>query len=137
MTAEELALKKLAFLETCIADLKEADFGRIESDIKEERFVTHTLQLAIQAALDASSHVISQRKLGEPKTNREMFSILEQRDLLSTDVAQVMKSVVGFRNVIVHSYEKVDVGIVKDIATNHSVDLLAFSRELRATLTDS
>lgn len=48
----------------------------IQRDIKEERFVEHTLQIAIQAALDAASHVVSDRRLGEPRTNRDLLDDL-------------------------------------------------------------
>ena len=50
----------------------------IKDDIREERFVSHTLQLAIQASLDAASHIVSDERLGEPRTNRELFEQWEQ-----------------------------------------------------------
>ena len=50
--------------------------------MKEERFVEHTLQLAIQAALDAASHVVSDERLGEPPSNRELFTLLARAGIL-------------------------------------------------------
>ncbi len=44
MTDVELAAKKLAFIETCVRELK--DLARpelIATDLREERFVVHTL----------------------------------------------------------------------------------------------
>lgn len=32
-----------------------------ETDVREQRFATHTLQLAIQTALDVASHIVSDR----------------------------------------------------------------------------
>ena len=50
--------KKLAFIETCVRELRQlSQPERIETDIREERFVAHTLQIAIQAALDIASHM--------------------------------------------------------------------------------
>jgi uncharacterized protein YutE (UPF0331/DUF86 family) len=34
--------------------------------VRERRFVEHTIQIAIQAALDVASHIISDERLGEP-----------------------------------------------------------------------
>jgi len=69
MTDPELVAKKLAFIETCVRDLRTlARPERIADDLREERFVEHTLQLAIQAALDAGSHIVSDERLGEPET---------------------------------------------------------------------
>ena len=38
--------KRLAFIKTCVRDFAES--GRIEFDVRERRFVKHTLQIAIQ-----------------------------------------------------------------------------------------
>ena len=52
MTDRELLDKKLAQIETHLRELREeADLELLHHDLKEERFVAHTLQLAIQAAL--------------------------------------------------------------------------------------
>jgi hypothetical protein len=46
--------------------------AEIAHDLREQRFVEHTLQIAIQAALDVASHIVSDQRLGEPRTNREL-----------------------------------------------------------------
>ena len=70
MTDADLVVKKLAFIETCLRELRDlAKPERIERDLREERFVAHTLQLAIQAALDVASHIVSDERLGEPGNN--------------------------------------------------------------------
>jgi uncharacterized protein YutE (UPF0331/DUF86 family) len=58
LTDRELIAKKLAQIETCVRELRSlAQPDRIRKDIREQRFVEHTLQLAIQA--DVASHVVS------------------------------------------------------------------------------
>jgi uncharacterized protein YutE (UPF0331/DUF86 family) len=77
MTDADLIAKKLAFIETCIEQLRRlARPDQIATDVREERFVEHTLQLAIQAALDVASHIVSDDRLGEPRTNGELFDLL-------------------------------------------------------------
>ncbi len=45
MTDAELAAKKLAFVETCVRELRTlARPERIAEDVREQRFVEHTLQ---------------------------------------------------------------------------------------------
>ena len=59
--------KPLAFIETCSRELATmARLDRVHDDLKEERFVEHTLQLAIQAALDVASHIGWPREGGSP-----------------------------------------------------------------------
>ena len=96
--------KKLAFIETCVRELRQlSQPERIEHDIREERFVAHTLQIAMQAALDIASHIVSERRPGEPQTNRELFTLLQQDHWLSSELTEAMQKMVGFRNVVVQA----------------------------------
>lgn len=135
MTDPELVAKKLAFIETCVGDLRTlARPEQIAHDLREERFVEHSLQLAIQAALDVSSHVVSDQRLGEPQTNRDVFRLLGRAGVLSADLAGRLELMAGFRNVIVHMYEDVNLAIVRDVVENHLGDLLEFVAAIRVRL---
>lgn len=132
MTDPDLLAKKLAFVETCVQDLRRlAHLETIRHDLREERFVEHTLQLAIQAALDAASHVISDRRLGEPRTNRELFDLLARPGIISADLAARLRDMAGFRNILVHGYQDVDLAIVEDAVQHGLDDLVAFVEALR------
>jgi uncharacterized protein YutE (UPF0331/DUF86 family) len=135
LTDQDLVAKKLAQIETCMRDLR--TLGRpatIATDLREERFVEHTLQIAIQAAVDVASHIISDERLGEPRTNREMFDILVRGGWIPEDLAVVLRRMVGFRNVLVHGYDAVDLAIVRDIAEHRLDDLGAFVEAIRRRL---
>jgi uncharacterized protein YutE (UPF0331/DUF86 family) len=135
MTDPELVAKKLAFIETCVRDLRTlARPERIADDLREERFVEHTLQLAIQAALDVGSHVVSDDRLGEPETNRDVFRLLGRAGVVPTELASRLEQMAGFRNVVVHLYQDVDIGIVRDVVENHLDDLLDFAAAIRRSL---
>jgi uncharacterized protein YutE (UPF0331/DUF86 family) len=136
VTDSDLIAKKLAFIETCVADLRRlAHPEELERDLKEERFVEHTLQLGIQAALDAASHIVSDERLGEPRTNRELFTLLGRSGILSLPLVEVLEEMAGFRNVVVHGYQDVNLAVVRDVLEHRLDDLLAFSAALRAWLT--
>lgn len=58
MTDPALVAKKLAAIETALADLRRlAQPDRVSSDLIQRRFVEHTLQIAIQAA-DVDTDVV-------------------------------------------------------------------------------
>ena len=135
MTDPDLLAKKLALVETCVQELR--TLGRpeaIEGDLREQRFVEHTLQIAIQAALDAASHVVSDKRLGEPRTNRELFELLERAGMVGVDLAARLRDMAGFRNVLVHGYDTVDLRIVRDVVENRLDDLLAYVEALRSRI---
>jgi uncharacterized protein YutE (UPF0331/DUF86 family) len=106
----------------------------IATDIREERFVEHTLQLAIQAALDVASHIVSDDRLGEPRTNHEMFDLLMSAGWIEDEQRTTLRKMTGFRNLAVHGYMSVDVAIVRDIVEHRLGDLLAFVNAMRAKL---
>ena len=132
MTDDALIAKKLAFIETCVADLRRlARADAIATDLREERFVEHTLQLAIQAVLDVAFHIVSDERLGEPATNRAVFDLLLGAGWLPAELVVALRRMSGFRNVIVHGYQDVDVAVVRDVLENRLGDLLAFVAAIR------
>jgi uncharacterized protein YutE (UPF0331/DUF86 family) len=135
MTDPQLVQKKLATIETSVTDLRRlARPELLDSDIKERRFVEHTLQLAIQAALDVASHIVSDDRLGEPATNRQLFELLERAGWLPPQLAGSMREMAGFRNVLVHGYDVVDLGVVRDVLGHRLEDLHDFVAAIRSRL---
>ena len=138
MTDEALVAKRLAFVETCLRELRSlARPALIETDVRERRFVEHTLQLAIQAALDVASHVVADERLGEPETRAELFTLLERAGWLSADLSGRLARMTGMRNVLVHGYTAVDLGLVRDVVENHLGDLDEFVAAIRSRLSGS
>lgn len=127
MTDRTLVEKKLAVIVSAVSDLRR--LARIEvlrHDVREERFIEHTLQLAMQAALDVASHIVSDEALGEPQTNRQLFDRLASAGWLDAELANHLSRMAGFRNVLVHGYDDVDLGVVEDIVHHRLDDLLRF-----------
>jgi uncharacterized protein YutE (UPF0331/DUF86 family) len=135
VTDPDLVAKKLAVIETSVRELQTlARPEEVTRDVKEQRFVDHTLQVAIQAALDVASHVVSDERLGEPRTNRELFTLLARQGLLPAELGDRLGRMAGFRNVRVHGYQDVDLAVVQDILVNRLDDLLVFVRTIRTRL---
>jgi uncharacterized protein YutE (UPF0331/DUF86 family) len=135
VTDADLILKKLAFIETCLVELRTlARPDRLAEDVKERRFVEHTLQICIQASQDVASHVISDLRLGEPSTNLALFGLLAQAGWINPLTATALRASVGFRNVLVHGYTAVDVRVVRNVLERHLSDLEQFVNEIRVKL---
>jgi len=135
MVDAELVEKKLAYIETCVDEIRRlARIELIESDVREERFVAHTLQLAVQAALDVASHLVSDLRLGEPETNRELFALLHSSLNLPDGLADTLTRMAGFRNILVHGYQVVDRRILRHVAEHNLDDLMAFVASVRTRL---
>jgi uncharacterized protein YutE (UPF0331/DUF86 family) len=132
MTDPALVAKKLAAIETAIADLRRlAQPERLNSDLLQRRFVEHTLQIAIQASLDVASHIVSDDRLGEPKANRDVFALVAHAGWLDPTLLASLSRMVGFRNILVHGYDDVDLDVVRDVLSNRLSDLEAFVAAVR------
>ncbi len=132
MTDTELLFKKLAFIETCLQELRTlAHPERIDTDIKERRFVEHTVQVCIQAVQDVASHVVSDQRLGEPRTNQELLGLLRNAGWLDPELSEALRLAVGFRNVLVHGYTAVDLNVLRDVLSNHLGDIERFVEAVR------
>jgi uncharacterized protein YutE (UPF0331/DUF86 family) len=135
MTDAPLVAKRLAFIETCVRELRTlARLDQLDVDVREARFVEHTLQLAIQAALDVAGHIVSAERLGEPATNQELFLALVRAGWVDAVQSRALRAMAGFRNVLVHGYVEVDRAIVRDLVVHHLDDLLGFVAAIRARL---
>lgn len=135
MTDPALVAKKLALIESCLSDLQRlANRDLLQTDIREQRFVEHTLQVAIQAALDVASHIVSDRRLGEPRTNRELFDLLLRDEFFDDALAGTLRDMAGFRNVLVHGNDDIDLGVECDVLDNHLGDLETFVAAVRRRL---
>ena len=138
MTDADLILKRLAFIETCLRELAEfADPDRVEHDVRERRFVEHTLQVMIQASLDIAAHIVASDRLGEPTSNYSLFELLEYAGWLTPALRSELARMAGFRNVLVHGYVAVDAAIVRDVLEHRLGDIESFVGSIRRKLDDA
>jgi uncharacterized protein YutE (UPF0331/DUF86 family) len=78
--------------------------------------------------------MVSDERLGEPETSRDVFRLLERAGIVTADLGGRLELMAGFRNVVVHLYQDVDLGIVRDVVENHRDDLLQFVAAVRRRL---
>lgn len=138
MTDADLIRKKLARVESCVSDIRRLtpDPALIARDLVLQRFVEHTLQIAIQSALDVASHIVSGERLGEPASNHALFDLLSRSGWIAPETVPVLRAMVGFRNVLVHEYDDVDLAIVRDVVEHRLDDLLEFVVTVRERIGD-
>lgn len=66
------------------------------------------LQLAIQAVLDVSNHVVADMSTRLPADNKELFELLATHKILPVRLSKKLVSMAGFRNILVHEYLEID-----------------------------
>lgn len=84
-----------------------------------ERF----LHLAIETLNDMGGHVVADNELGTVEWQRDIPKLLCEKGLLSQTDQQVWIQMIGFRNVLVHDYLKIDRQLVYQILTTRTTDI--------------
>lgn len=78
------------------------------NDIRAQRFVERTLQIAIECCLDVIHHIISDEGFREPNSYADGFKVLAENGVLPNDAVENYRLMTQFRNRLVHYYEKID-----------------------------
>lgn len=130
----DVVLNKKESIERCVRQIRlyyampsEAPF---EEDYMKQDAIAANLQRIAEQAIDLANHVIKKRKLGLPKDSRESFGILEAEHVITRDIADKLKGMVGFRNILVHEYQEFDVGVMKDVIERRLEDVIVFTNEV-------
>lgn len=130
---DDVVINKVASLERCIGRIR-AVYSDTESnlyqDLTTQESILLNLQRACEVSIDLAMHVVRKRKLGVPQDSREAFDLLQVHALLTEPLAIAMKRMVGFRNVAIHEYDKLNLDIVKSIITARLDDILMFGKQL-------
>lgn len=128
--ADDVILNKAASIERCLRRISEelaGDRQNLFANQTRQDAIILNLQRACETAIDLAMYVISRRRLGLPQESRDAFTLLQTAGILPLDLATRMQRMVGFRNVAVHEYTRLNLGIVNTIITKHLEDFRTFS----------
>lgn len=106
-----------------VIEKRHTDLQTFLQDIDRQESILFNLQMAIQNCIDIAAHIVSEEGLGVPGSTNEMFYLLEENGYLNNELAEKMVKAVGFRNLIVHEYGKIDLEQVFEVAQEDIKDL--------------
>ena len=118
MVDKSLVLRKIERIDAYLKQVwqkRDPGFEVFRKDIDLQSIVLFNLIQSIQASVDIGAHIISDSEWGVPGSQSDIFEILAQHKIISKQLSQRMIKMVGFRNRIVHEYEKIDLRIVYDV----------------------
>lgn len=104
------------------------------NDIDAQDVITLNLARAVQLCVDIALHVLASSDQLVPQAMADAFTSLAEEGVISADLADKMRKSVGFRNIAIHQYEKINWSIVYSIATDRISDFKAYARAISALL---
>lgn len=122
---------KLDSLHRCLQRIQSKTPGSLESlarDLDLQDIITLNLSRAVQVCVDIAAHLITDFDVPPPSSMAESFDKLAQVGVIPASLSDRMKKTVGFRNITIHEYEKIDWLIVFKIITEHLHDFSDYAR---------
>lgn len=132
MTDTVLHAKAEALLR-CLARIRAtcpADAASLARDIDAQDIVSVNLIRAVQLAVDMATHAVASLGLPPPTSMGESFDRLVDGERLDAALARRLRGAVGFRNIAVHAYDRIDWALVHVLATTRLADLEALAKAL-------
>lgn len=129
---QEIILSKINSIENCIKrideKITEVDFSLSSHDYQD--IIVLNLQRACQQSIDLAMFITAELSLGIPQSSVDAFVKLFEKSIISKNTFDNMKSMVGFRNIAVHQYQKINYDVVEYVIKNRLVDFKKFNKEL-------
>jgi uncharacterized protein YutE (UPF0331/DUF86 family) len=131
MPPDDILINKAAIIERCLRRMSEEaracpaldDFTHIDA-------ITLNIERACQAAIDMAMHVVADRHLGVPQSTAEAFSLLQRAGLIDAPLAAALHGMVGFRNVAIHQYDQLDMGVLRWVVESGHKDWIRLGEAL-------
>ncbi|ADQ05584.1 protein of unknown function DUF86 [Caldicellulosiruptor owensensis OL] len=128
MIIDDIIVNKIQVIERCLKRIDE-EYEQNPKNLlnytKQDSIILN-LQRAIEAAIDIAIHLCAVFKFGVPQSSREAFDLLEEKNIVSKELAKRLKAMVGFRNIVVHDYQAINLEILKNIIEKNLSDFLEF-----------
>jgi uncharacterized protein YutE (UPF0331/DUF86 family) len=127
---DDVVLQKAASIERCVKRVKEeyaAAGDDLYDDFTHQDAIILNLQRACEQSIDLANHIIRKSQWTLPGSSRESFDVLAANGAISSRLAHRLKKMVGFRNLAVHEYERLNIDILKKIVEQHLDEFTEFS----------
>ncbi|MBE9546322.1 MAG: DUF86 domain-containing protein [Proteobacteria bacterium] len=127
----DIILNKKESIERCIKQIRAyyalpSDMP-FEEDYLKQDAIAINLQRACEQSIDLANHIIKTKKLGLPKESKESFQLLAKNKIIPKKLSINLEKMVGFRNILIHEYQHLDIKLMINVIENHLDDLLYYT----------
>jgi uncharacterized protein YutE (UPF0331/DUF86 family) len=136
----DVAINKIQSIQRCVQRAREefrSDPEGFDTNYTLQDAAILNVLRACEQAIDLANHVIRLGKMGIPNTSAESFDLLRNKSVIDADLAVRLKKMIGFRNTIIHEYQRMNLDIVKTVIVSGLDDLIAFAGRVMAFLDTS
>ena len=92
------------------------------------------MQIAIQGCVDIASHIVSDNSWDLPGNLAGLFDVFSDKKAITPQTRDIMRAMVGFRNLIAQEYATLDMRRVYELYTSRLNDFNTYLKEINSTL---
>ncbi len=135
----DVVINKIQSIQRCVERAR-AEYNKNPERFPEDFSVQDAAVLNIlrgcEQAIDLANYMVTTYKLGLPNSSADSFDLLCNRSVIERSLADRLKKMVGFRNMAVHQYDKLNIAIVVSVITKNLDDLIRFGDKIMEYLKD-
>lgn len=127
----DVILKKMESLANCIQRIETKCPESVEilkRDLDLQDIISVNLERAVQICVDIASIIIADSGFKMAESMSSTFVVLESNSVIDKDLSSKLQKAVGFRNISVHEYQKIDWAIIFEIISNHLDNFREFTQ---------
>lgn len=132
----EIYTRKFELIEDSLKKLSQIKrenptLSKYRTSWKDKDSAERNIQKVVEAVIDIGKILIAEKRLKEPSSNREVFQILEENGVFPSEFISLTDKMIGMRNIIVHSYNRIDDSIVYGVLKKNLPDIKKLSSILK------
>lgn len=121
-------LEKLKEYVNYLKSYQKNSLSQIKKDYTLQGAICRYFQLSVECVIDIAELIISSLGLRKPATGFEAIEILGENNIIPSQFSDKFAPIVGFRNILVHDYLKIDLDKVYQHLKEDLKDLNLFAK---------
>ncbi len=113
-----------------LKELGQLSLPEFLGDFKNTASAKYLLIVATEAAIDVCNHIVARQGGQAPKDYADCFTLLTKLQVIDPNLANQLRQMARFRNLVVHLYWKVDNAQVYEIIQHNLTDLEEFQHQI-------
>jgi uncharacterized protein YutE (UPF0331/DUF86 family) len=133
---DDVLLNKAAIIERSLRRVRE--IYRADPELADQLHIdalTFNVERACQAAIDLAMHVVASKHLGMPQSQADAFRLLADAGEIDRKLSERMIGMCGFRNILIHQYQDLELELLHEVADRHWQDLVALCQAIGLKIT--
>lgn len=126
---QDVVINKIQSIQRCIKRAREeyAKADDFAHDFSCQDAAILNITRACEQSIDLANHLLKYQKLGVPNSSAESFELLANQSIISHELVDKLRGMIGFRNIAVHQYQILQLAIIQSVIETGLDDLLVFT----------